>query len=221
MKREIIETSDGSKTIHLPEWNESYHSKHGAVQEALHVFIESGLNQLQQTEINILEVGFGTGLNCLLSFEKTLHTNKKIIYTGLDAFPVDDKELSQLGYQSLREMEQQKQLFDKIHATPWEEMVEIAPHFKLKKIEQKLEDFAPEKDSFDLIYFDAFGPGVQPEMWTIDIFIKLFSSMNKNGIFVTYCAKGQVRRDLIEVGFQVERIPGPPGKREMLRGRVY
>ncbi|MEX2484946.1 MAG: tRNA (5-methylaminomethyl-2-thiouridine)(34)-methyltransferase MnmD [Brumimicrobium sp.] len=220
MERKIVDTGDGSKTIHLPEWNESYHSKHGAVQEALHVFIESGLKQIRKTEIQILEVGFGTGLNCLLTLITAKKLNKNIIYTGLEAFPVSTDELSQLAYESLPEVKDYKQEFLKIHEASWEELVDISPTFKLEKVEQKLNNFNPQKISFDLIYFDAFGPRVQPEMWTLEIFKKLFYAMNSNGILVTYCAKGQVRRDLIEAGFQVEKIPGPPGKREMLRGRV-
>ncbi|MEX1191833.1 MAG: tRNA (5-methylaminomethyl-2-thiouridine)(34)-methyltransferase MnmD [Brumimicrobium sp.] len=220
MERKIVDTGDGSKTIHLPEWNESYHSKHGAVQEALHVFIESGLKQIRKTEIQILEVGFGTGLNCLLTLITAKKLNKNIIYTGLEAFPVSTDELSQLAYESLPEVKDYKQEFLKIHEASWEELVDISPTFKLEKVEQKLNNFNPQKISFDLIYFDAFGPRVQPEMWTLEIFKKLFYAMNSNGILVTYCAKGQVRRDLIEAGFQVEKIPGPPGKREMLRGSV-
>jgi tRNA U34 5-methylaminomethyl-2-thiouridine-forming methyltransferase MnmC len=220
MKREIVDTADGSKTIHLPDWNESYHSKHGAVQEALHVFIKSGLSLIEKPEIRVLEVGFGTGLNCLLTHEKAKQIEKKIIYTGLEAFPVSKVELSQLAYESLPEISSVKQELQTIHDSPWEELIEIAPDFMLRKIQTKLEDFQPEKAVFDLIYFDAFGPRVQPEMWTLDIFKKLFNSLSRDGILVTYCAKGQVRRDLIEVGFQVEKIPGPPGKREMLRGKV-
>jgi tRNA U34 5-methylaminomethyl-2-thiouridine-forming methyltransferase MnmC len=220
MKRSIVETSDGSKTIHLPEWNESYHSKHGAVQEALHVFIESGLKQFDQAEIRILEIGFGTGLNCMLSLETSSILDRKIIYTGLEAFPVNNEELSQLAYYSLAEIKSSEQVINQIHNSPWEEFVEISSNFQLKKVQQELSNYQPEKASFDLIYFDAFGPRVQPQMWTLDIFKKLFSSLSPNGVFVTYCAKGQVRRDLIEAGFQVEKIPGPPGKREMLRGRV-
>lgn len=219
MERKILDTGDGSKTIHIPEWNESYHSKHGAVQEAQHVFIESGLAQFEKKNINILEIGFGTGLNCILTLLSIHKTEKKVKYTGLEAFPVSSDEIAQLAYTSLPELEKHKTEFNKIHDVPWNEFSDITTQFKLNKIQKTLQDFFPEKESFDLIYFDAFGPRVQPEMWTLEIFKKLFNSIKPNGVFVTYCAKGQVRRDLIKAGFQVEKIPGPPGKREMLRGR--
>lgn len=220
MKREVIVTNDGSKTIHLPDWNESYHSIHGAVQEALHVFIKSGLSEISSPEINILEVGFGTGLNAILTLNKTIETAQTIKYSGLEAYPVELEELQDLKYEELPEIKKNETLFWQLHSAKWNEFDEITPIFKLKKIQTFLVDFEPSENTFDLIYFDAFGPRVQPEMWTLEIFQKLFKSMRNEGVFVTYCAKGQVRRDLIEAGFQVEKIPGPPGKREMLRGRI-
>lgn len=220
MKREIVTTNDGSKTIHLPDWNESYHSKHGAVQEAQHVFIKSGLCEISKPEINILEIGFGTGLNAILTLNKVKETGQAIHYTGLEAYPVEIEELKTLNYNTLPEIKENEDLFWKLHSAEWNKPAEITPFFKLAKTQTFLDNFNPLKNTFDIIYFDAFGPRVQPEMWTIDIFKKLFESMDDKGVFVTYCAKGQVRRDLIEVGFQVEKIPGPPGKREMLRGRV-
>jgi len=220
MKREIIVTNDGSKTIHLPDWNESYHSVHGAVQEAQHVFIKSGLSEVSKTEINILEVGFGTGLNTILTLNKAKETKQTINYSGLEAYPVQPDELKDLKYQELPEIKNSEDLFWQIHSSKWNELVEITPTFKLKKVQLFLNEYQPAENTFDLIYFDAFGPRVQPEMWTLEIFKKLFKSLKNDGVFVTYCAKGQVRRDLIEAGFQVEKIPGPPGKREMLRGRV-
>lgn len=220
MKREIIVTNDGSKTIHLPDWNESYHSIHGAVQEAQHVFIKSGLSEITKPEINILEVGFGTGLNAILTLNKAKETKQTINYSGLEAYPVQLDELKNLSYVDLPEIKENDDLFWQLHSSKWKELIEITPIFKLKKIQTFLDEFQPIANTFDLIYFDAFGPRVQPEMWTLEIFKKLFKSMKDEGVFVTYCAKGQVRRDLIEAGFQVEKIPGPPGKREMLRGRV-
>lgn len=220
MKREIIVTNDGSKTIHLPDWNESYHSIHGAVQEAQHVFIKSGLSEISKPEINILEVGFGTGLNTILTLNKAKETKQIINYTGLEAYPVQLEELKSLKYQELPEIKNSEDLFWQFHSSKWDELVEITSRFNLKKVQLFLNEFQPKENSFDLIYFDAFGPRVQPEMWTLEIFKKLFKSMKNDGVFVTYCAKGQVRRDLVEAGFQVEKIPGPPGKREMLRGRV-
>lgn len=220
MKREIIVTNDGSKTIHLPDWNESYHSIHGAVQEAQHVFIKSGLDEISKPEIHILEVGFGTGLNAVLTLNKAKETKQTINYSGLEAYPVQLEELKSLKYQELPEIKNSEDLFWQFHSSKWDELVEITSRFNLKKVQLFLNEFQPKENSFDLIYFDAFGPRVQPEMWTLEIFKKLFKSMKNDGVFVTYCAKGQVRRDLVEAGFQVEKIPGPPGKREMLRGRV-
>jgi tRNA U34 5-methylaminomethyl-2-thiouridine-forming methyltransferase MnmC len=219
MKREIITTNDGSKTIHLPDWNESYHSKHGAVQEAQHVFIKSGLLKLSKTDISILEIGFGTGLNAMLTLNKTKETKQNVHYSGLEAYPVSLDELKALKYNDLPEVKENEDLFWQIHNVKWNEEFNVTHSFTLIKLEEQLDQFKPSENTFDLIYFDAFGPRVQPDMWTLDIFKKLFKSLKNNGIFVTYCAKGQVRRDLIEAGFTVEKIPGPPGKREMLRGR--
>ena len=219
MKREIITTNDGSKTIHLPDWNESYHSKHGAVQEAQHVFIKSGLCEISKAEIGILEIGFGTGLNAMLTMNKAKETDQLIEYTGLEAYPVSIEELKDLQYDSLPEIEGNVDQFWQLHSSKWNDLFEITPTFSLLKTQAFLNEFNPTVNTYDLIYFDAFGPRVQPDMWTLEIFQKLYSSMENEGVFVTYCAKGQVRRDLIEAGFKVEKIPGPPGKREMLRGR--
>jgi len=220
MKREIITTNDGSKTIHLPDWNENYHSIHGAVQEAQHVFIKSGLSEISKQEIHILEIGFGTGLNAILTLNKAKETEQKIHYSGIEAYPIQLDELKALNYEDLPEIKENEELFWQLHSSEWNKTNNIAPLFDLYKIQLFLDDFQPPKNRYDLIYFDAFGPRVQPEMWSKEVFEKLFKSLKNEGLFVTYCAKGQVRRDLIEVGFQVEKIPGPPGKREMLRGKV-
>ena len=216
MKREIIITSDGSKTIRLPEINENYHSGHGALQEAMHVFIESGLRlcELNKSNLNVLEVGFGTGLNTLLT---TVHAQVKIHYTGLEAFPVEEKEWKQMGFSELNGLEGTDQLFREIHLVDWGKDVEISTDFTLHKLKNKFIEAKFKDEAFDLIYFDAFGPRVQPEMWKKTVFEKLYKSLACDGVLVTYCAKGQVRRDMLSVGFTVEKIPGPPGKREMLR----
>ena len=219
MKREIITTKDGSKTIHLPEWNENYHSHHGAYQEAMHVFIESGLNHRETPaeELAVLEIGFGTGLNALLTL---LHAPKETIihYHGLEAFPVHQKELTAIDYtKDLSQLSNLSKQFTHLHEAPWNTSNAISPRFHLTKINKQLNDFQPDKAFYDLIYFDAFGPRVQPEMWTLSVFEKIYASLKPQGILVTYCAKGQVRRDLMSAGFTVEKIPGPPGKREMLR----
>ncbi|OCK44067.1 SAM-dependent methyltransferase [Tenacibaculum soleae] len=217
MKREIIITSDGSTTIHLPDWNEQYHSKHGAIQEAYHVFIKSGLEQVNKPKLSILEIGFGTGLNCFITF---LESNKTINYVGVEAYPVSNTELVRLNYVTELNVVEQQPIFNKMHAISWEEKHEVTSNFSLTKRQQFFKDI-DDKEAFDLIYFDAFGAEHQPELWTEDIFKLMFNALNKNGILVTYSAKGSVRRAMQSVGFNVERLPGPPGKREMLRAIKY
>ncbi|TVZ17149.1 tRNA (5-methylaminomethyl-2-thiouridine)(34)-methyltransferase MnmD [Maribacter sp. MAR_2009_72] len=218
MKREIITTADGSKTIQIKEWNEQYHSKHGAIQEAYHVFIHSGLHLFKNCDLNILEIGFGTGLNALITLMEAEHQNLSIDYTGVEAYPVSKEEIGQLNY--LKELNALSftKMFNEMHASPWEELIPISPKFNLKK-QQK--DFKDIKDiaQYDLVYFDAFGARVQPELWTVDIFEIMLKAIKKGGYLVTYAAKGSVRRAMLEVGFLVERLPGPPGKREMLRAK--
>lgn len=213
MKREIIITSDGSTTIHLPEWNEQYHSKHGAIQEAKHVFIKNGLDIISSDEISVLEIGFGTGLNCFITF---LETNKKIDYVGVEAYPVQEQEIAKLNYIKELNAESQKDIFKTIHQIPWEQQQIISDNFRLMKRKQFFKDIV-DKNKFDLIYFDAFGARVQPELWSEEIFEKMYNALKPAGVLVTYSAKGSVRRAMVAVGFSVERLEGPPGKREMLR----
>lgn len=222
MKRTIITTKDGSKTIHLPDWNENYHSHHGAFQEAMHVFIEMGLREQHksQKEISILEVGFGTGLNAILTYAEVADSEIQINYSSIEAFPVSSEEIEMLDYGSFPSISSHKNVYEKMHEVEWNEMQEITSNFSLLKHETTLQDFIANNSQpvYDLIYFDAFGPRVQPDLWNKEIFEGMFNCLKSNGILVTYCAKGQVRRDLQEVGFLVEKLPGPPGKREMLRG---
>ncbi len=227
MKRKIITTSDGSKTIQIEEWNEQYHSIHGAIQEANHVFIKHGLLyffELIQTEpnsesspIHILEIGFGTGLNAFLTLIKGEELNQIIDYVGVEAYPVQSDEIQQLNYVELIS-NQHKNCFEKMHQIPWEETYQITSLFKLEKQKLYFKNITAE-NSFDIIYFDAFGARVQPELWTETIFNIMFKALKNNGVLVTYSAKGSVRRAMEAVGFTVERLPGPPGKREMLRAR--
>lgn len=216
LKREIIITSDGSTTIHMPEWNEQYHSKHGAIQEAFHVFIKSGLEAHPAKEISILEIGFGTGLNCFITLLEAAKRNLKIDYTGIEAYPIQEDEILQLNYVSELDARNYSHKFEEMHLFHWNTKQKIHNDFYLTKRQQFIKDI-DDVEKFDLIYFDAFGARVQPELWTEKIFKKMFDSLKKGGILVTYSAKGSVRRAMIAVGFRVTRLPGPPGKREMLR----
>ena len=223
MERKIVKTGDGSTTIQITEWNEQYHSMHGAVQEAQHVFLKMGLDYIvtqnpHLTELNILEIGFGTGLNALLTLT---HAAQKqialpIMYEGIEAYPVLKNELDQLNYFELIDFNTAPELFEKMHNTAWEQAVAISQTFNLKKRKQTFETIV-DKNAHHLIYFDAFGARVQPELWEQPIFRKMYEALSQNGVLVTYAAKGSVRRAMQAVGFKVERLPGPPGKREMLR----
>ncbi|MCD8448398.1 tRNA (5-methylaminomethyl-2-thiouridine)(34)-methyltransferase MnmD [Tenacibaculum dicentrarchi] len=213
MKREIIITSDGSTTIYLPDWDEQYHSKHGAIQEAYHVFIKNGLALQTKPTISILEIGFGTGLNSFITF---LENSRKINYVGVEAYPVVAQEVAKLNYVAELKAEKYQAVFDKMHDFSWDKKHEITSTFSLTKRQQFFKDI-DDKEAFDLIYFDAFAAEHQPDLWTEAIFEKMFEALNENGVLVTYCAKGSVRRAMQAVGFTVERLAGPPGKREMLR----
>ncbi|WP_076547745.1 tRNA (5-methylaminomethyl-2-thiouridine)(34)-methyltransferase MnmD [Maribacter ulvicola] len=218
MKREIIITGDGSKTIQIMDWQEQYHSKHGAIQEAYHVFIKSGLDLFKDQELSILEIGFGTGLNAFITLIEYEKRNLQVNYTGVEAYPVSAEELDQLNYLEELESLSRKDDFDLMHAASWGQEIEITSNFKLTK-QQKLFKEIDDINTFDLVYFDAFGARVQPELWTVEIFQIMFNAMKSGGILVTYAAKGSVRRAMLEVGFRVEKLPGPPGKREMLRAK--
>ncbi|OOV19015.1 tRNA (5-methylaminomethyl-2-thiouridine)(34)-methyltransferase MnmD [Flavobacterium sp. LM4] len=216
MEREIIKTLDGSTTIHLKEWDECYHSKHGAIQEAKHVFIKNGLSLFEDKPVNILEIGFGTGLNAFITFLEANQKNQIIDYTGVEAYPVNADEVLSMNYVSELEANQFEEIFKKMHECDWNQKNEISPNYSLTKRKQffdEIDDF----EIFDLIYFDAFGYRVQPELWSTEIFQKMYNSLKPNGVLVTYAARGVVKRSMIEVGFTVEKLAGPPGKREMFR----
>ncbi len=220
IKREIITTADGSTTIHLPELNEQYHSKHGAVNEAKHVFIKEGLHNLLRTRdfevLHVLEIGFGTGLNALITYVEAEQIKQNIAYVGVEAYPVVFEEAKLMNYSEILEVPDMETVFDKMHQSLWETPKAISSKFSLTKRKQFFGDIEDE-NVYDLIYFDAFGARVQPELWTIEIFGKMYNALTQGGVLVTYSAKGSVRRAMQEVGFEVERLPGPPGKREMLR----
>jgi len=222
VQRKIITTNDGSTSIHMVEWNEQYHSKHGAIQEAKHVFIESGLVFFLSNghgnfkPISILEIGFGTGLNAYITLLEAQKRNIKINYNGVDAFPVSKQEIQQLNFESQLGIEKTFSLFSRMHELPWEEEFQMTDFFSLKK-QQKYFSEINNREAFNLIYFDAFGPRVQPELWTESLFQLMFNALKVNGVLVTYCAQGNARRALQKVGFIVEKIVGPPGKRHMIR----
>ncbi|MFA9187811.1 tRNA (5-methylaminomethyl-2-thiouridine)(34)-methyltransferase MnmD [Flavobacterium sp. FBOR7N2.3] len=216
MKREIIQTQDGSTTIHLEEWNESYHSKHGAIQEAKHVFIKNGLSLFKNKSISILEIGFGTGLNAFISFLEAPSFEQNIYYVGVEAYPVAPEEILSMNYVNELNAQLQLEIFEKMHKSNWNEKVALSDSFLLTKRQQFFQDI-DDVNQFDLIYFDAFGYRVQPELWSTEIFKKMYDALKENGVLVTYAARGVVKRSMIEVGFRVEKLEGPPGKREMFR----
>lgn len=217
MERKVIITHDGSSSIYLPEWDEHYHSIHGAIQEAYHVFIKNGLFLFrEEKKIELLEIGFGTGLNALITLIEGEKYNLFINYTGIEAYPVSLEEMKQLNYLALLDAKNKDLEFVQMHEENWEEKLMISDTFYLTKKQQKFQDIC-EKNKYNLIYFDAFGARVQPELWTETIFEKMFEALVEGGILVTYAAKGSVRRAMLASGFQVEKLPGPPGKREMLR----
>jgi len=221
LKRKIVTTGDGSTTIQITDWNEQYHSMHGAVQEAKHVFLKMGLDfwmneNPDQNSLHILEIGFGTGLNALLTLIHTEKSSVDILYEGVEAYPVSSEELAQLNYLEAADAQAFEAVFEKMHQTPWEQTEIITEAFQLKKRKQTFETLE-DQDQHDLIYFDAFGARVQPELWEEPIFEKMYRALKAGGVLVTYAAKGSVRRAMQAVGFKVERLPGPPGKREMLR----
>ena len=221
MKRKIVTTGDGSTTIQITDWNEQYHSMHGAVKEARHVFLKMGLDfwmneNPDQNSLHILEIGFGTGLNALLTLMHAEKSSVNLLYEGVEAYPVSSEELAQLNYLEAADAQVFEAVFEKMHQTPWEQTETITEAFQLKKRKQTFETLE-DQDQHDLIYFDAFGARVQPELWEEPIFEKMYRALKAGGVLVTYAAKGSVRRAMQAVGFKVERLPGPPGKREMLR----
>jgi tRNA U34 5-methylaminomethyl-2-thiouridine-forming methyltransferase MnmC len=218
MNPELIITGDGSHTLYVPRLNEHYHSKFGAIRESGHIFIEAGLKKIfpGQTFIKILEVGFGTGLNALLSLVEAEKSGKTIHYTSIESFPLNADITEQLNYPELIGTSTAS-LFKMMHEVVWNREMQITDHFILNKVLIGLEEIELKPNCFDLVFFDAFGPEVQPELWTEEIFRKIFLSVKEGGILVTYSAKGSVRRALKNSGFSVEKMPGPAGKREITR----
>lgn len=218
MKREIIQTLDGSTTIHIEEWDECYHSKHGAIQEAQHVFIKNGLSLFENKHVSILEIGFGTGLNAFITFLEAKKLNQTIDYCGVEAYPISADEVLSMNYVAELNAANESAIFKTMHESNWGEEINLSKDFSLIKRKQFFEAIE-DIEKFDLIYFDAFGYRVQPELWSTEIFQKMYNALKPNSVLVTYAARGVVKRSMIEVGFSVEKLEGPPGKREMFRAR--
>jgi len=216
MKRVVKTTADGSKTLFIAELDEHYHSFHGAYSESIHVFINAGLHHLQTAEVNILEIGFGTGLNALVTYADNQTSKRKIRYSAVEAYPVKSAEWRAVDYTRLTPLKSYAQEYTQMHNAEWEKEFPLDENFEIIKKQKKFQEIDAQSE-FDLIYFDAFAPSAQPELWTEDIFKLMYKALKPNGILVTYCAKGQVKRNMKTVGFQVEGLPGPPGKREMTR----
>ena len=218
---QIITTEDGSHTLFAEQFNEIYHSRHGAIQESQHVFIKMGLDyvleQNKTNTANILEIGFGTGLNALLTMLQAEKQNLKINYTTIELYPVDIATIKELNYTQQLGYEYCYGPYHSMHLVRWNEAHDVTPHFNFKKINASVIEHRFEPESFDLIYFDAFAPDNQPEMWSVDVFKAMHQALKTGGVLVTYCSKGVVQRTMKEAGFTVEKTPGPPGKREMLR----
>lgn len=219
MEREIKTTQDGSKTLYIKDLNENYHSHHGALREAEHVFINNGLKLLNDCEINILELGFGTGLNVLVTINEFLKTDKNHIihYFTLEKYPITSSEIENLSYESLFDSEKLKKIYFDIHHAEWEKPFEVLPNFFLTKIKCDFFDLQHiNLPPINLVYFDCFGARVQPDLWEKSLFELVADKMSQNGLLTTYSSKGSVRRVLEELNFKVEKKAGPPGKREMI-----
>lgn len=224
MEKEIIQTKDGSTTFYLPELNETYHSKNGAIQEAYHVFIKNGFSLFEGHEllrtgeakpISILEIGFGTGLNAFITSLESQNNNQTVDYVGVEAYPITQEEALTMNYANQIDASK-NEVFQKIHQIDWEIPIQVNPTFQLTKRKQLFQDIV-DVEVFDLIYFDAFGYDVQPELWSDEIFEKMFIALKSGGVLVTYACRSVIKNSMISAGFKIEKLPGAPGKREMLR----
>ncbi|MBG8556215.1 tRNA (5-methylaminomethyl-2-thiouridine)(34)-methyltransferase MnmD [Hymenobacter guriensis] len=220
MNVEVRTTADGSSTLYVPALDEHYHSTHGAVQEAQHVYLGAGLEPVltaATAPVRVLEVGFGTGLNALLTLQRSLAAPVGIEYDTLEKFPLPLAVIQQLGVERYILNPELQELHQRLHTAPWNESVPLAPRFLLRKIDQALQDTALAPAHYEVVYFDAFAPDKQPDMWTDAVFEQLYVATVPGGCLVSYCAKGSFRRSLRAAGWDTEKIPGPPGKREMTR----
>jgi tRNA U34 5-methylaminomethyl-2-thiouridine-forming methyltransferase MnmC len=221
MQRKIILTADGSHTVSIPEMNVAYHSMHGAIQESRHVFIEAGLSYASRRfdrpeAFQVLEIGLGTGLNALLTLLEAEDKHFGVHYTAIEPFPLSAEEIISLNYCEKLQRNNLRDTFNKLHTSEWEKTIVLTPFFTIHKIKLSLLRFFA-SEQYNLIYFDAFAPATQPELWTKEVFQNLYSRLSPGGVLVTYCSKGEVRRSMQDVGFSIEKLAGPPRKREMIR----
>ncbi len=218
MKTEIIKTADGSCTLKNEYFGETYHSVNGAISESLHIFINLGLKNFEESEINILEIGYGTGLNAILSYLENISLNNKIFYHAIEKFPID-REYFHAFIENTAEISSKisKNIANKF-CTDWNTETEVSENFHLLKQNIDFYDFIPDK-KYDIIYFDAFSPDTQPEMWSFENLQKIINNLNTNGVFVTYCCKGIVKQMLRDLGLNVKRMPGPKGKRHVIQAK--
>jgi tRNA U34 5-methylaminomethyl-2-thiouridine-forming methyltransferase MnmC len=216
IKIELRLTEDGSHTLHAAMVDECYHSTHGAIQESMHIFIDAGLRLMHKKELTIFEVGFGTGLNAFLAAQFAEQNQCDIRYISIEKYPVPVADAQKLNYADCIDPAQ-RTFFETMHQCRWNESYRLSPHFELKKIKGDFTSYL-HTDTYDLVFFDAFSPEKQPEMWTAEVFGELYRHCHSGAILTTYCAKGAVKRNLLSAGFRVEKVPGPPGKREFLRG---
>jgi tRNA U34 5-methylaminomethyl-2-thiouridine-forming methyltransferase MnmC len=212
---QIITTEDGSHTIWVPDLNEHYHSIHGAVQESEFIYINNGFNYSKANPVSIFEVGFGTGLNALLTAVKSIKVKRKVSYTSIEKYPLANDITDSLNYCQFAGSDGSR-IWKLIQAAPWNVSMEICSNFTIKKIHGDITNDSL-SGQYDIIYFDAFGPDKQPELWKREIIEKISAITIPGGVFVTYSAKGEVKRNLKGCGFNVSLIPGPPGKRQMIR----
>lgn len=216
MKTVVIETADQSHSLYLPELDETYHSQNGAIEEALHVYVQAGLEVVMQhkTTINLFEFGFGTGLNALLSFLKTEENKIALTYDTVEKYPLQPALYNLLNYGKLTNREE---IFNKLHEAQWNKPESISPHFTLHKMQGDISNLILSESHYDLVYYDAFGPNKQAEVWEMPVLEKVCQSLSKGGVLVTYSSQGKFRRNLKTLGFEIEKIAGPKGKREMTR----
>lgn len=215
MKREIIQTLDGSVTIHLPEMKESYHSKFGAIREAYHVFIQNGLALTNGQPVSVLEIGFGTGLNAFITYLESVKNGQEINYTGVEAYPVSNEEVKLLNYVEQLNADAERTVFAAMHEIEWGKPFVINDKFTLLKRKQFFNEIN-DIEKYDIIYFDAFGFHAQPDLWTSEIFSIMYKALKPKGILVTYACRTSIKKAMQEAGFTTQKLPGPPGKREML-----